>query len=299
MARKREEQEEQLISCLKNQRVTVRFIPRPNSKIQDPKHVLYGGMAENAVRTYYVPKLSSGKFVNVLTDAEKDFLEDYMGLEPNAMSIYKAKENFWSSDNLNGISNVRLTKGDNFFDLSNPMDYIRYKILLANKDFICPSLKQLQVNRKATYQYVIINEGDELKDTQEKLSVVMKCYKEYGKIEDNFDVLKFVLDTFYGKAFADSTKIEFLQAKANEAIQTNSQKFHKIITDPLRDTKVLIRKGVKNGSVSTRGNYYYLSESDTPLCDSGLEPTLENAAKFLNSAKNQDMKFLIEAKQNV
>lgn len=92
-------------------------------------------MAENASRTFVVPRLSSGMFVNVLTDAEKAFLEEIMGLEYNSLSIYKKVDNFWDDSNENGISKVTLKKQDNYFDLSNPEDYIRYKILLANKEF--------------------------------------------------------------------------------------------------------------------------------------------------------------------
>ena len=130
------------VNCLRNERVIVRHIPKQSGMITNPKHILYGGMAENATKTFVVPVLSSGAFVNVLTDEEKAFLEEAMGLEYNALSIYKKplSENFWSDSNEGGISRVRLLKQDNYFNLSNPEDYIRYKILLANKDFIAPSL---------------------------------------------------------------------------------------------------------------------------------------------------------------
>ena len=72
-----------LINCLRKERVIVRHIPKEGGMITNPKHVLYGGMAENASRTFVVPRLSSGMFVNVLTDAEKAFLEEIMGLEYN------------------------------------------------------------------------------------------------------------------------------------------------------------------------------------------------------------------------
>ena len=127
------------VNCLRNERIIVRHIPKENG-ITNPKHILFGGMAENAVRTFVVPRLSSGMFVNVLTDKEKAFLEEIMGLEYNALSIYKKVDNFWDDSNENGISKVRLTKQDNYFNLSDPEDYIKYKILLANKDFIAPSL---------------------------------------------------------------------------------------------------------------------------------------------------------------
>ena len=83
------EDEEPLVSCLRKERIVVRHIPKETGLIKDPRHVLYGGMAEKAVRSFVVPRLSSGLYVNVLTDKEKEFLEDIMGLEYNALSIYK------------------------------------------------------------------------------------------------------------------------------------------------------------------------------------------------------------------
>ena len=79
-------------------------------------------------------QLSSGAFKNVLTNSEKNYLEYIMGLEPNALSVYKKVDNFWSTATEGTINKVMLKKGDNRLDLSNPEDYIRYKILLANND---------------------------------------------------------------------------------------------------------------------------------------------------------------------
>ena len=58
----------QLINCLRNERIIVRHIPKVGGMITNPKHILYGGMAENAIKIFTVPRLSSGMFVNVLTD---------------------------------------------------------------------------------------------------------------------------------------------------------------------------------------------------------------------------------------
>ena len=119
--------------------------------VTDPKHILYGGMAEDAVRVFVVPKLTTGTYVNVLTNSEMAFLEEYLGMTKGTLSVYKKVDNFWSDANPQGINKVKLKKQDNYLDLSVPEDYIRYKILLANKDYIAPSLKDLEAQHKATY----------------------------------------------------------------------------------------------------------------------------------------------------
>lgn len=286
------------VSCLRNERIIVRYVPRTNSLITNPKHILYGGMAEGAKKTFVVPRLSSGTFVNVLTKAEKAFLEEFMGLEYNALSVFNKNNNFWDDSNEDGISSVTLLKQDNILNLSDPEDYIRYKILLANKDYIAPSLQELQDRPKPTYQFVIISTGEETKMAKKNMSATMQCYKEFGKIEDNIDILRLIVETIDGRPTAANTKLDFLQTRVNDLIQADSKLFLKVITDPMLATKVLIRKSIDNGSIIRRGNYHYLKNGNIPLCETNEEPTLNIASKFLNLPKNQEIKFSLEAKLN-
>ena len=125
MANRVEGTKKELVNCLRNERIIVRHIPRQSNMVQNPKHVLYGGMAENAIRVFVVPRLTSGKYVNVLTNDEKDFLEHTMGLEDNALSIHKREHNFWDDSNPDGIAKVMLKKQDNYLDLSGHCDNYR------------------------------------------------------------------------------------------------------------------------------------------------------------------------------
>ena len=283
------------ISCLRNERIIVRFVPKQSGIITNPKHILYGGMAEGAVRKFSVPKLSSGMFVNVLTDNEKSYLEEIMGLEYNALSIYKKVDNFWDDSNDNGISVVRLTKGDNYFNLADPEDYIRYKILLANKDFIASSLQELQDHPKRTHQFVIVQEGEESKNAKKEMSATMQSYMEFGKIQDDEHILRTIIEIIDGRPVAKSSKIEFLQDKVNKLIQADAKLFLRVVSDPLLSTKTLIKRCIEEGLISNRGGLLYLKSDGTPLCEEG-DPTLNIAAKYLSSPKRQELKFSLEAK---
>ena len=125
-------EENTLINPLREETVTVKFLPKDGS-ITDKQHMLYGGMAENATRTFTVPIIAStGTLKNVLTNAEKAYFEDALGVN---LSVHNKKDNYWEN------FKVRLTKSDNILDLSNVDDYLKYKVLLANTQFICPSLE--------------------------------------------------------------------------------------------------------------------------------------------------------------
>lgn len=286
---------EEPYNCLKNERVIVRFVPKQSGIVTNPKHILYGGMADGAVRKFTVPKLTSGLFVNVLTDNEKAYLENIMGLEYNALSIFKKVDNFWDDSSDNGISVVRLTKGDNYFNLADPEDYIRYKILLANKDFIASSLQELQDHPKRTHQFVVIREGEETKNAKKEMSATMQSYMEFGKIQDNIHLLRTIIEIIDGRPIAKTTKLEYLQDKVNKLIQADAKLFLRVVEDPLLSTKALIKRAIEEGLISNRGGLLYLKSDGTPLCEDG-DPTLNVAAKYLSSPKRQELKFSLEAK---
>ena len=128
------------------------------------------------------------------------------------------------------------------------------------------------------------------------MSTTMKCYKEYGKVENNKDILSLIIETIDGRPVNQKSKIEFLQSKINDLIQADSKLFLKIITDPLLETKVLIRKAIEEGYIAKRGNFLYLRSDNSPLCEDGEEPTLNVAAKYLNTPKRQDILFALQAK---
>lgn len=280
-----------LVNCLRNEKVIVRCILKPTGNIDKPSHALYGGMAETAVKIYTLPLLMSGSYKNALTKAEKKFLEKAMGLEDNALSIYLRENNYWESDN----AIVRLTKSDTVLDLSNPDDYIKYKILLANSQTIAPSLETLKNSPKETYRYVLIREGEEIKTLNKEMTVSMQASLELGKILNNKPVLRLVVETIEGKPVSETSSEEWLQAQAFKNMQSNPKLFVNILQDPYLETKVLIKDALAYGLIKKRGDLYYKSDN-TPLCEGSEDPTIDNAARFINKVRNQEYKLMLEAK---
>lgn len=296
-ARKVVAPKEELVNCLRNERVIVRFVPRPTSMVQNPKHILYGGMAETATRSFVVPRYAStGLYKNVLTDSEKAYLEHAMSLEPNALSIYKKDNNFWDDSNPQGVGRVTLHKQDNYFDLSNPMDYIKVKVLLANKNEIAPSLQALMENPKATYQFVVVSENAEAKMNMSAIDIKKKCWMAYGKVEDDYDTLRVLVELLEGRPMSGRTKLDALQGKVGELIDAQPRMFLTAIQDELLPAKVLIRKAVEAGLIGKKNDAYYLRSDGTPLCEMNEESTLNNAAKYISSIKHQELKYMLEAK---
>ena len=298
MAKAVEVEKEQLINCLRNEKVCIRYVPRQSHMVTDPKHILYGGMAEDAVKTFVVPKLTTGTYVNVLTNSEMAFLEDYLGMDKGALSVYKKQDNFWSDANPQGINKVKLRKQDNYLDLSIPEDYIKYKILLANKDFIAPSQQVLEDRPKATYQYVIIKGNDQISSAKRNMDITRECYMEFGKIENDIETLMTIVELLDGRNIAPNTSKEFLHTKIDTFIQSNPKGFLKAFKDETLPTKVLIRRSINAGNIIKKGDYLYLKSDGKPLCENNEEPILSIAVKFLNNPKNQTIKFGLEGLLN-
>lgn len=278
---------ESLISPLRNERVIVRRLLK-EGKITNPKHVLYGGMAAGAFKWFTVPMLRNGQLVDVLTKQEKDFLEEAMGLETNALSVHRKVDNYWSN------YKVKLSKEDTILNLNDPEEYIKYKVLLSNVDQIAPSLDEVSLRPKETYEYVLLHEEEEAKANQKRVNKNIEAYKAFGKLENDRDKLRTIVEIATSRPQHKTVSLEILTDQVDRLIQADANLFLTIAQDPLLDTKVLLKKGRECGAVKVKNDLFYDSDGK-PLCDAG-NATFSVAAEWLNKPKNQGTKLAIEAK---
>ena len=293
-SRKDQEQVENVkVNPLRNETIYVRFVPKDVGL--EKKHVNWGGKSDGAFVSLCVPLLrSTGNYKNILTNDEKDFLEEALGLDFNALSVYKKENNYW--DNYRVL--IPIAKEGLRLNLSNPEDYIKYKVLLANTDIVAPSVTERIERPKSTYQFEIVRESEETDIENIRLDANMRCYKELGKIEGDIDTMRVLIELLDARPYGPSTKLPFYRSRANALIQSDPKAFLRQITDPLLKIKVIIRRGVEIGKIEKRGDFYYLRSDHSPLCEAGEEPTLSVAAKYLNAPSHQDIKFVLEGGVN-
>jgi hypothetical protein len=273
-----------------NERVIVRFISRSNKFISDPKHVLFGGLHDSAKRRYVVPRLSNGAFVNVLTNNEKGYLEAVMGLQPNSLSIYKLENNYWEG------KYVELHKGDNVIDLSTPEGYINYKILLANKEYICPSEEEFDRSPYATYAFIIISERNKNKRSVEKFTNKALAYKYFEANKGNLRKLLTICNMVNDTRYLKNTPDEQVLTMCGELIETRTKAFISAMEDDMLDIKVLLLQGLDVGVIRRANGLYSLESTGQPLCFDGQNATIEIACAYLNSPRNQDLLFKLQSK---
>ena len=289
--KKNEEMSEVKTNPLRNERVFVRFVPHENNSAgSDKRHPMWGNKADGTTLSLCAPVLrSTGTYKNILTDDEKDVLEAALGLDSNALSVYKKEDNFW--DDFYVTWNV---KEGLYLDLSNPEDYIKYKILLAYNDIVAPSVEERLERPKQSYQCEIVREHEETSLENVKMDAIMASFDAFKKIQNDLDTMRVLVEILDGRPYSPKEKREFFRARINSLIQSNPKVFLKNITDPMLHSKVLIRRGCELGILSKRSDYYYVASDGTPMSDGGENPTLSLAAEWLNLPAHQDIKFILE-----
>lgn len=264
-------------------KVTVKYIKRKKGMASNvgEDHVISGGMLSGSVKRYSTPLMRNGSLANVLNSSEKEELEKLTGLN---LSIYS---DFWKEHT------VSLFKEDNILDLSNALDYISYKILLAYKNDICPIWADR--DKKQTYEFVIISGDEEINEKKVGFDSKKEAFKLYGKIEDDKDKLLGVLKLLTNKPISIDSTLTWLQTKVEEFIDSKPKAFVDLMKDSKFETKLLIQSAEEKGYIKKSGSKYTTIDG-LDLCENGQIPTFENAIAYLDNPKHQDVRGIVEAK---
>lgn len=271
---------------LPNEKVIVKFIRRNRGMAAnvDKNHVISGGMLVNSTKKFQAPLQRNGSIANVLTEDEKQYLEEVTGLN---LSVYG---DFWKRHF------VTLVKEDagNVFDLSNPLDYISYAILRSlHKHEIAPSWADR--NKNLTYQFAITREHEEMLESKNKYDSKKEAFKMYGKIEDNKNMLLGVLKLLSNKPISKDSKLEWLQHEVENFVDKEPLKFTKLLKDSSLETKLLINEALEKQVIVKKANKYSTADG-LDLCNAGEIATFENAVAYLEEPINQEVRSIIEAK---
>lgn len=232
----------------------------------------------------------SGKLKNPLTNAEKEYLAEALDLDPKQLSTY-TKDSY--------IRNVYIKCGKDpiKFDLSDPEDYIRYKVLITNSDKIAPSVKDKKF--KATYKYYVERESEVAEVNKAKGDVNKTVWKEYGKMEDNRNKLITFLKVYAritNKPVVKvdtNTKIDFLQGKVSELIEKETNKVYEIMNHDSFDTILFISNATEVGELEIKGTKYMIKGGSDKVGN-----TLAETIKYFDSPINQELRLVIEEEIN-
>lgn len=272
---------------VENTIVHVRFVKRRIGMAAgvSEEHVISGGMLEGATRKFPAPMTRSGGIKNILTTEEKDFFENEIYSGENMSAYGKFWKDFY----------VILEKSGLRLDISEPTDYLKYKLLLGWGSIVAPSLKAYKASPLPTYQFYLEQEGEEGRMRSKELSVKKLAWKDFDKIENDAETLAAVIFLMGGKKVAGNANLAFLNSEVEKFVDEKPQQFSALINDDYFSTKVFAANAERAGIIIKTKDGYQTAE-EMPVSAKGSSNSLDNVVKFLLDPVNNEIKELIQSR---
>lgn len=238
-------------------------------------------MFTDATWSTQIPRSANkNTLVEILTPEEREAFETEFDLPKGTMSFYKIDNPYWSK------YRVSIPKGGKELNLADPVDFLEYRTLLANKKTIAPNW-ETRLN-SGEYKFALVDQDEQIKAETTKADLTKTAWKYYGKIEDSVEEMQNVL-RLYGKK-TTSNKIEFLRTEISKLIEENIKEFLSIMEDPKFKIKIFIDKAVMKNILERTSTSGYALKGGVEIGRNLIE-TIE----FLESPRNQDIYLKIKA----
>lgn len=238
----------------------------------------------------------TGRLKNPLTPEEMTFFEHDAGLdlEKGALNPYKKKDNFWEefkisirkSDDVVTDKTILMT-----LDLSDPLQYLQYKVLMTNSapngGMVSPSWQERL--QSGTYRIALVHEGQQNIEKVKRGDMMKQAYKYVSKIdsssEDMFDFLTiYFLEASKSKRPSDDWDKDTLFSEIQDLIDNDLSGVIKIIDDAKDyDYKLLVHRGLKVGALVMRDSHKIETVDGIPV-GTGLK----QAVQWFKDDRHQD-----------
>jgi hypothetical protein len=258
-------------------------------------------MFDKVKKSFQVPLMSAAKgggVKQILNDIERKLIKKYEAKYPDGMtereffeeelgedlSPYgEAGNNFWRDSKR---ARVTLTKQGMTLDLSTPVGMLRYKILLANKNLICPSYEER--GNRATYQFMIVNPGKLTSKKAEAGKIKSRAFAAYAKITADVDSMKGFIRAL-GRAIPANFTQEWMEAEILDVLEESPGNFLRIVEDPTYEAKIFIQKAVECGAIKKMNDRRYTLDNGIEIGD------LTQAIQYLSDPEKQEVKLRIKS----
>jgi hypothetical protein len=270
-------------SPLKNTRVVIQPVIRKGSSWLEDIHPQHSGaflFEGSRIRLQGIPyDVFNQKYVDPLTPEEKEFFykSDLM-IEEGTLSIH-AKNCFWHDFVFD------LTREPIVLDLSDPMDYLKYKYVLSYKDLVASSWEE-RFN-KGTYKFAVRNRDQEAVEKIDKINRQIAVMQKFIEIKAYPSKLASVLMLYYFKNGVtrnlNNVSPNHILVELSELIDKHPDEFYEIFTDKYFSTKLLIYQGILKGAIHKKGHTY-----TSNLFEGNMK--LNDLIDFLEDIHNEDVK---------
>jgi hypothetical protein len=215
---------------------------------------------------------------------QKEFFEKELGVDLNP--TLPNDENFWRTDRR---GRVILTKEGTTLNLNQPLDMLKYLILISNKMLVAPSYDDRVL--KATYEFMIV---DESKVTVKKLAeaeVKSQAYLKYAEITNSRTATIGFIKSLGRAIPATALKDEnWLKSEVLSIVDTNPSYFLEIVNHPQYNERIFVQEAIEAGAIIRKGEKRYTLDNGAELGD------LSDTIQYLLNPDNQEVKLRIKAK---
>lgn len=223
----------------------------------------------------------SGLYNTGLTPEEQSALEEMLMLKTNSLSKKPADENgtnFWA--NLEIKLNA---KGNNELNLEDPIQYIKYKALLASSK-VCNS--PLEKHKWPAAEWMIVDDEQVAEVEAVEIDKEVEAIEIFNELseEDKKGLLK-----LYGKRGLEKSKPELIKSTLYKELKKDPIKFVKTAKDKSLKTRVLVEDFLIAKIVTRNGNYF--KNGDDPIGNS-----MEEVISYFEDPRNQSVKIALQGK---
>ena len=259
-------------------------------------------MYNKTKRSYQVPLNNAnlgGGVKSILDDQRRVKIQKYMESFPNGMTqkeffekelgcdlnpTLKQEENFWRTDRR---GRVVLTKEGAELDLSQPLDMLKYLILLSNKNLICPSYDERTL--KATYEFMMVDEAKVIVKNLEEASVKADAYVKFAEIiASKKATIGFIKSL--GRTIPASATEDWLKGEILKVIDNDAKYFLEIVNHPQYKERIFVQEAIEAGAIIRKGDKRYTLDNGAELGD------LTDTVNYLLNPDNQEVKLRVKAK---
>jgi len=224
------------------------------------------------------------KYANTYTDGmtQKEFFEKELGCDLN--TTLAAEDNFWRTDKR---SRVTITRKGLKLNLNEPLDMMRYLILLSNKMMISPSFEDAR--KKATYEFMLVDENKLKSKKVQEGKRKANAYTEFARLTSSEDKMIGFIKSL-GRVLPANYTTDWLEDEILTVLENSHENFLAIVKDPHYDAKIFIQQAVDAGAILKKGDKRYTLDNGIELGD------LLDTINYVNDPSNQEVKFRIKGK---
>ena len=274
-------------SILSNETIIINIVKEHSNGMVNKDKDGYIRLEDTSVE-YDVPITSNGAVAQVLTKEEQEFLEEYLdSSKPKGwMGPYMEKsKNVWL-----GRHRYKVTLSDKtlVLKLSNPIDFIKYKVLLANKDDISPTFEN-RLDRKYLFYCQKLEEVD--KNNADGIELEFKAIGKVLEMGDSIEKMRSALLVIYkGDVTKISPDISLYTCKVmlKDWVTKNARTFIELITGEDYKYQVLLYRGLEKGALVRKGMEYRLGYSDGELVGNSMVEALQYLKRLITDPSAQD-----------